>query len=83
MEKLSILNNFWILIPLVAWMLAWKGIALWKAARLGQAGWFVAILVLNTVGILDIVYIFAIARKKSGTGEDASAEDDSPRRKII
>jgi len=40
------------------WSLPWKGFALWKAARLGQPWWFVALLVVNTVGIFEIMYIF-------------------------
>ncbi len=50
-------------ILLMLWSLAWKGIALWKAGRLGQKVWFVILLVVNTVGILEIIYIFVIARK--------------------
>ena len=37
---------------LVLWELFWKGIALWKAARESQKYWFIAILILNTAGIL-------------------------------
>ncbi len=51
-------------IVVMLWSLAWKGIALWKAGRLGQKTWFVILLVVNTVGILEIIYIFAVARKK-------------------
>ena len=54
----------WLLIPLFIWSLAWKGIALWKAARRADLNWFIALLVVNTVGILDIVYIYLIAKKK-------------------
>lgn len=64
MEKISILNNFWILIPAVIWTLIWKGIALWKAAKRNELAWFIALLILNTVGILEIIYIFLISRKK-------------------
>jgi hypothetical protein len=53
---------------LIAWTLAWKGIALWKASRLGQKTWFIVMLVVNTVGILDIIYIFAVARRKEKAG---------------
>jgi len=56
-------------ILLMIWSLAWKGIALWKAGRLGQKVWFVILLVVNTVGILEIIYIFAVARKKEKTGQ--------------
>ncbi|HAZ16913.1 MAG TPA: hypothetical protein DCY49_03355 [Candidatus Jacksonbacteria bacterium] len=53
-----------ILFPLLIWSSVWKGIALWKSARLGSKGWFIALFILNTVGILEIIYIFAIAKKK-------------------
>ncbi len=46
-----------LLIIAVAWELAWKGAALWKAARDNQAGWFIALLVINSVGILPIIYL--------------------------
>lgn len=45
------------LIPLIVWELVWKGIALWKSARNSQSNWFVALLVLNTAGILPIIYL--------------------------
>ena len=37
--------------------------ALWKAAGLRQKSWFVAMLVINTLGILEIIYLFLVARK--------------------
>lgn len=56
---------FIIIIFVVAiWSVAWKGLALWKAARLTHKGWFITLLILNTAGILEIIYIFAIAKKK-------------------
>jgi len=48
---------WWILIPLGIWELIWKGIALWRCGRNNQPDWFIAILVLNTMGILPIVYL--------------------------
>jgi hypothetical protein len=50
---------------IIAWVLPWKGVALWKAARLHHKGWFTAILILNTLAILEIVYIFFVAKKAS------------------
>jgi hypothetical protein len=53
-----------ILIAIVAlWSLVWKGLALWKAARLGHRGWFIALLIINTAGILDILYIYIFSKK--------------------
>jgi hypothetical protein len=48
---------------LLAWIMVWKGIALWKAAELHQKYWFIAVLVLNTLGVLEIFYIFFVANK--------------------
>ena len=54
-----------IFLVLMAWSFIWKGIALWKAARNGSKTWFVVLLILNTVGILEIVYIFFLSKKKA------------------
>lgn len=48
---------------LVVWGLVWKGWALWTAARKGSKPWFVALLVINTMGILEILYIFWFSKK--------------------
>jgi len=47
---------------LALWTLPWKGYALWLAARNSHKWWFIALLVINTVAILEIIYIFAIGR---------------------
>ena len=44
-------------LAILAWSLAWKGVALWKASGLRQKYWFVAILVVNTLGLLEIIYL--------------------------
>lgn len=55
---LEILNQYWLPIILVVLCeLAWKGIALWIAARRGDKVWYVVMLVVNSVGIVPIVYI--------------------------
>jgi len=56
----------WVMVVLIIWSLIWKGIALWKAARIGSKPWFIALLIINTLGILEIVYIFFITKKKEG-----------------
>jgi len=53
----------WFLL-LIVWSLVWKGLALWKAAREGSKAWFVVLLVLNTAGILDILYLYVFSGKK-------------------
>ena len=52
------------LIVFVLWMLVAKGLALWHAARRGKVGWFIAFLFINTLGILEVIYLFFIAKLK-------------------
>ena len=57
-------NNYTLILILLAlWIIPWKGYALWTAAKHNQKIWFVVLLILNTVGILEIFYIFKIAKK--------------------
>jgi len=63
MEKI-ILEKPWILLVLAIWVIPWKGWALWKAARNNQAGWFVVILIVNTLALLDMIYIVFFSNKK-------------------
>jgi len=51
-------QHYWLLILIALWTLPWKGVALWKAAHNKHTGWFVAMLILNTLAILEITYIF-------------------------
>jgi len=53
----------WILILAAVWTIPWKGVALWRAARNKSLVWFVVLLIINTLGILDIVYIFAFSKR--------------------
>ncbi|MFA5009859.1 MAG: DUF5652 family protein [Patescibacteria group bacterium] len=53
----------WIIWLAIIWTLPWKGVALWKAARVDHLGWFIALMVINTLGLLEIIYIFAVNLK--------------------
>jgi hypothetical protein len=48
---------------LIVWSLFWKGLALWRVARDSRKYWFIAILLLNTVGILPIIYLAFFQKK--------------------
>ena len=61
MEKL-LTDYMWVLIVLVIWSTPWKGAALWRSARNGHMGWFIFLLVVNTLAILDILYIFIFSK---------------------
>lgn len=59
-----LLTHQWLLILLTIWTIPWKGVALWRAAQNRSAGWFIILLTVNTLAILDILYIFYFSRKK-------------------
>lgn len=56
-------QNLWWIVPLALWELAWKGIALWRAARNDSKPWFVALLVANTLGLLPMLYVFVFGKE--------------------
>jgi len=60
-----LIQNQWILWLVVAWILPWKGLALWKAAKNHHKWWFIALLVINTLALLEILYIFIFSKKKA------------------
>ncbi len=64
-------GKLWLL-ALFAWSIVWKGMALWKAAHKEQKWWFIAFLVVNTLGVLEILYIYvfsSVRTMKSGSNE--------------
>lgn len=54
-----------VFVGLMIWSLIWKGIALYKAARNEDKSWYVVLLIINTLGILEIIYIYLISPKKN------------------
>lgn len=67
MDIKFIQNNIWLFTVLAVWELIWKAMALWKAARNGQRNWFIALLFINTVGLLPILYFFIYQPKEKLT----------------
>jgi len=49
---------------LVLWSGVWKIIALWKSSRHKQLGWFIALAIINTAGILEIIYLVYFQPKR-------------------
>lgn len=61
---------------LAAWTLAWKGASLWHAAKDDSKPWFVALLLSNTVGILDAIYIFRLSATHKKAVEEAEEAEE-------
>lgn len=55
------------LVLLIVWSFIWKGLGLWHSAKRRDAWWFVALLLLNTAGILEIIYLFGVAKLRFAT----------------
>ena len=56
----------WLIAVVFVWSAVWKGFALWKSSKNNHLAWFVAILVINTLGILEILYYFLFSELKLG-----------------
>ncbi len=50
------------LVVLIIWSTVWKGLALWHSARRAEYVWFIVLLLVNTAGILELVYLFLIKK---------------------
>lgn len=66
---LALFNQPQFYLPFILWTLVWKGLALWKAATKKQLLWFVLLLVLNTMSIFEIIYIFFLNRRDLDNGK--------------
>lgn len=59
-------NQYWYLLALVwLWELIWKGVGLWIAAQHRDKAWFIVILILNTLGILPIAYVYIFSKRST------------------
>lgn len=54
-----------LIVVLAVWTLFWKGLSTWHAARKKNSTWFVILLIFNTLGILDMYYLFGVAKIKT------------------
>ncbi|WP_114128402.1 DUF5652 family protein [Aurantimicrobium sp. MWH-Uga1] len=55
---------FALIMVLVLWSSIWKAFALYRAGSLRSVPWFTVLFVLNTAGILEILYLFVFSKKK-------------------
>jgi hypothetical protein len=69
-EHFGSFSPFWMpvagvgLVVVVLWSIFWKGLGLWHAAQRGEQWWFLVMLLINTAGILEIIYLFLILKLK-------------------
>jgi methionyl-tRNA synthetase len=51
-----------LILVLAIWTLYWKYRALWHAAKHEHKVWFGALLIVNTLGILEILYLYVFSK---------------------
>ncbi len=62
-QQFAALGGFaFVIVFLVVWSVVWKALALWKSARAGSKPWFVIFLLVNTAGILEIIYLYFLSK---------------------
>ena len=69
-----IYENTGLFILLTVWSIIWKGLSLWKASHKESKPWFIVLLVLNTFGILDILYIYVFSKMGANKDEEEIIE---------
>lgn len=55
----------WFIGPLAILDIVLKAFALWRAARNGQKVWFVALLLINSLGIVPAIYLLTNKEKQT------------------
>ncbi|MFH1655975.1 MAG: DUF5652 family protein [Candidatus Omnitrophota bacterium] len=69
--------NLWIILAII-WTLPWKGVALWKSARNRQKVWFICLLLLNTLAVLEVTYLLWFQKDRNlKSKEDSEAKEKS------
>ncbi len=48
---------------IILWTIPWKIYSVWMAAKHDHKKWFVALIFLNTLSILEMIYVFKIEKK--------------------
>ena len=67
----EIIPMYWIIFIVLIVILAifeiiMKGFAMWRASERKSKGWFWVLLVINTMGILPLIYLLTTSPKKKG-----------------
>lgn len=57
--------GFTVFVVVALWSVVWKGFALYRAGSLRDKGWFVALFLINTAGILEILYLTIFQHRKA------------------
>ena len=68
----------WFLIIVLVWDLVWKLMAMWRASKKHSLVWFVILAMINTAGILPILYLYVFSKMKFH-----KKEEEKPKRRRV
>lgn len=60
----TLLNNQPLFLLILVWSLVWKGLALWRAAKRGDKIWYIVMMVVNLLGLVEIIYLLVTNKKE-------------------
>ncbi len=52
------------LVIIFVWSIGWKGLALYHAGKNQDKLWFIGVLLVNTLGLVEIAYLFYLSKHK-------------------
>ena len=70
----------WLMYLILVWTAVWKLLAMWRAAKHKHIAWFIVMGVINTIGILPILYLYVFSKihhpsfKKGNKKENSKKE---------
>ena len=63
MSLLGFMGMSWVLISLI-WTIPLKGYSMWLSARRNQPIWFILLLIIQTMGIFELIYLLIYGFKE-------------------
>ena len=71
----------WLFVAIIIWSVVWKLLAFWKSARKNHVVWFIIFAIVNTVGILEILYIYIFSESNKNKSSKAKRTSSPKKRK--
>ena len=56
--------SIWWLLLITVWETIWTGLAMWRSAKNKHIVWFIIFLIVNILGIPEIIYLVVTRNKK-------------------
>jgi methionyl-tRNA synthetase len=72
-----------VLILAMVWSALWKAIALWNSARNKQVAWFIVLCLVNTIGLLEIIYLAFCQKDRNEKAPISIAPPSKPAAKKV